>query len=128
MVRAWLTIAAVIVLVSAAQAQRAPFRGDIASWSGVPSPPPSALDQQTATSSTRCTVSDTTGRMVVKWTTSADCLAWGRAAMKLAETGPSPAEVYQFRISRCTAAVSQRVSQTASGEFAAFCARVVPAP
>ncbi len=115
---------------AAMQAQnRTNFHGDIASWTGIPPLPLSASPSQSPEASVHCTVADAAGHMVSIWATKQDCTDWINKDQVLGKSGPTPMQIYNYRLEQCAQRIGERGTiQAYSGEFMEACTRIVPMP
>jgi hypothetical protein len=77
------------------------FKGDIGTWSGIPPLPASASRVMTKTASSDCSVADAVGHVEHVWLSGKDCEDWINAAKDLAKYGPTPVQVYGYKIDKC---------------------------
>jgi hypothetical protein len=98
-------------------AQEANFRGNMATWTGIPPMPPSASPYETPTASTHCTATDVADHRVSIWTTRQDCDAWINEAQELAKSGPTARQVELYRIGECAKKLAETQIQSRSGNF-----------
>lgn len=109
-------------------ARKQPWHGDIGTWTGIPPLPPTASETKTAIASTRCSVGSETVGIVERYMSSSDCNKWIAEAQKLAATGPTPREIYQYRLSKCAEQLARQGTQAYSGQFMELCAGIRPHP
>lgn len=103
------------------------FRGDIASWSGIPPFPPSTSENQSKIATTHCTVADAADHMVSIWASNNDCKNWIKHAETLAKSGPTPIQIYDYKIHKCIERLSIVAEPaTSSGEYYMLCAHSIP--
>lgn len=98
------------------------YAGDALAWSGIPPLPPSASDNKTAISDSRCTVADAAGHMLTIYATGADCQRWIAEAQRLSKNGPTTVQVREQKIEVCTRRLAASSVQEYSGEFYELCA------